>query len=302
MLSGFLLAHGIISGTSKELSFSAIIKRRIRRLYPVYVCGLVLPPIIFSVVWYEGNYIHWLLDGHLGSFFVELFMLQTTGVTGFQYINFPAWYVSALFIASIVEVFLVRHIKEGISILCAGMSILIYVIIWVFESPTMANNTFIFKVIPVPILRGIAGVLLGTALYYIWLNVSKRIENLSNICLSIVEVLALVGIFRLILFRESSWINGLILIPFAALILIMYSTNKGIVSRILSNKKWNYLSKISYSFYIMQSFCSNVFTCMCPNVKQPWVFMWYLLLNLIVAIIVHKLVEEKFVTYREMSK
>lgn len=170
---------------------------------------------------------------------------------------------------------------------------ILYAIIWIFESPAMSNNSFIFKFIPVPILRGIAGVMLGASLYYFWLMIRGKIAQLSGANLSILEILALIAVLRLVLLRESNWVNGFILIPFAVLILIMFSSNRGIVSRILSNEYWKYLGEISYAFYIMQSFCSNIFTCMCPNVKQPWVFIWYIILNFIVAIIVHELVEKR---------
>lgn len=177
--------------------------------------------------------------------------------------------------------------------MCAGCSMILYAIIWIFESPAMSNNSFIFKFIPVPILRGIAGVMLGTSLYYFWAKNRKKIELLSSTYLSILEILASAAVLRLVLFRESSWVNGFILIPFAVLILIMFSSNRGMVSRILSNERWKYLGEISYAFYIMQSFCSNIFTCMCPNVRQPWVFIWYIILNFIVAIIVYELVEKR---------
>lgn len=292
MLSGFLFAKGVLHGKYKNKSLTTILKDRIIRLWPTYIIGLIFLPIVYSWVWYEGNYFKWLLEGnHLRSYLAEIFMLQACGISKLEYINGPAWYVSALLIGTVVAWLAIRYIAKGQWIFF--ISLFLYFFIATFESPSMSTVGFVFNYIPVPALRGIAGVLLGVSLYYYYTKINSRIMNLSRPMLSGIEIVAFFIGLSLLLFRKSSWLNFLVLIPFAILIVIMYSDNRGVLSTILSNGKWNHLSNISFAFYIMQSFCSNVLTCMCPDVKQPWALIWYLLLNYISAIVVYEMVEKK---------
>lgn len=294
MLSGFLFAKGVLDGKYRNKSLILIIKDRIMRLWPTYIVGLILLPIVYSLVWYEGNYFKWLLEGsHLKSYLAEVFMLQSIGVSRFEYINGPAWYVSALLFATIVAWFAIKKIGKGNFIFL--ISICLYIFIGIFESPSMSTQKFILKYIPVPLLRGIAGVLLGVSLYYCYTKIGDKIFNLSRQMISVIEIVAFLLGLRLLLYRNSNWLNFGVLIPFSILIIVMYSDNKGVLSKILSNKKWSYLSNISFAFYIMQSFCSNILTCMCPNVKQPWAFIWYMFFNCTCAIIVYELVEKKLI-------
>jgi hypothetical protein len=69
------------------------------------------------------------------------------------------------------------------------------------------------------------------------------------------------------------------------------SENTDIFSKVLGTKKLNYFAEISYSFYIMQSFCSNFLSCFLPDIKQPYSTIAYLMLNFGMAVIVHEIFE-----------
>ena len=92
-------------------------------------------------------------------------------------------------------------------------------------------------------------------------------------------------------FRQSSFINWLILIPIVGIIILMMAENKGIFSKVLGSKKLDYFAEISYAFYIMQSFCSNFLSCFLPDIKQPYSTLFYLALNFGMAVIVHEVFE-----------
>lgn len=300
ILSGFLFAKGIIDGRHHDDTLSMVIKDKILRLYPAYLAGLLLLPCVYSLVWYGGDYFGWITDGNLKSFIVELLMLQATGLSNFHYINNPSWYVSALFLSTILVFLFIKRIRKKYFYLL--ISIISYVSIWTLESFGMSTTKFVLLFIPVPLVRGIAGVFLGVFCYYLYQQYHQKIAEISFSILTILEIMLFGFLMYLVLLRESDWQNALFIIPSSLLIIIMFSTNKGLVSKILSHKWWIFFSNISYSFYITQSFCSNVFTCMLPNVELPLVYIWYLILNLIVAICIYYLVEKPITKMKRSKK
>lgn len=295
VLSGFLFAKGIIDGRHQKDTISMVIKDKILRLYPAYLAGLILLPCVYSLVWYGGDYFAWLNDGNLESFIVELLMLQSTGISNFHYVNGPSWYVSALFLSTILSFLFIRYVNK--KYICLLISIISYTLIWTLESFGMSTYDFILIFVPVPLLRGIGGVFLGVFCYYFYRDCNQNISKASTGVITTLELLCIGAIMYLVLLRKTDWQNALFLIPTIILIVIMFSTNKGIVSRILSHKGWVFFSNISYSFYITQSFCSNVFTCMLPNVEMPLAYIWYLLLNFCVAIFVYYLIEKPIIKW-----
>jgi hypothetical protein len=58
----------------KEEGLIKLMVNRFIRLWPAYITGLILLPIVYTVKWFRGDYIAWLMDGtHLKSFLVEIF-------------------------------------------------------------------------------------------------------------------------------------------------------------------------------------------------------------------------------------
>ena len=297
VLSGFLLTKSLLKNPLQN--FSGMISNRFIRLWPAFIAGTVLLPGIYTMTWFGGNFKNWILDGnHLKSFLIEIPMLQTTGIAGLKYINGPAWYASALLICSAVLYFIIKYAKKVYWGIALFFSILFFSILFfsiLFFSISFANTptNFVFNVIPFPIVRGMAGMSLGIFAYFVYKKAQDKIRKLPKTFLSIVEICALLFFFKMLLVRESNNFNLIVLIPIFILVVFMFAENCGIVSRVLKNRKLSYLEEISYSFYIMQSFCSNIFTCLYPSVKlQPIVTILYLCLNLIVAIGVHEFIEK----------
>jgi len=291
LMSGFLMAMGL---SRKEKSLAKVMIDRIVRLWPAYIMGLILLPVIYAVTWFHGNYIAWLMnDVHLKSFIAEFLMIQCTGVAGLKYINGPAWYVSAMFICTPIIYFFIKLKKVG-GVLAAFLSIFIYALaFWNLKSPDMPMEGFIFEHIPAPLFRALAGMLLGVMSYNLFEILGKIVKRIPNVIVSLFEGVCILWIFRMCYFRQSSFLNWSILIPIIVLIILMMSENKGLFSKILEARVFDYLEKISYSFYIMQSFCSNFLFCFMPEIKQPYSTIFYLALNFGMAVIIHEVWENK---------
>ena len=111
VMSGFLMTMTL---SSKERTLYRVMTDRFVRLWPAYIMGLILLPVVYAVTWFNGDYVAWLKDGsHLKSFMVEIFMIQCTGIAKLDYINVPAWYVSAMFVVTPIVYFFIRLRKVG---------------------------------------------------------------------------------------------------------------------------------------------------------------------------------------------
>ena len=282
VMSGFFMAMTL---SRKVKALHRVMIDRFVRLWPAYIMGLILLPVVYAITWFNGDYVAWLKDGsHFKSYTVELIMLQCTGLSGLKYINGPAWYVSAMFICTPI-VYIVVRIKKIGGVLAAVLSAIIYLLAFYYlKDPDMPMEGFIFGYIPAPLFRASAGMLLGVASYSIFDTLKLVIERMPSI-------VATFCIFRMCYFRQSSFINWLILIPIVGIIILMMAENKGIFSKVLGSKKLDYFAEISYAFYIMQSFCSNFLSCFLPDIKQPYSTLFYLALNFGMAVIVHEVFE-----------
>lgn len=289
VMSGFFMAMTL---SSKERTLYRVIIDRFVRLWPAYIMGLILLPVVYAVTWFNGDYIAWLNDGsHLKSFLVEIFMIQCTGIAKLDYINGPAWYVSAMFIVTPIVYIFIRLKRVGAIIAPIVAATLYILVVIMYNSPDMTTNAFIFIYIPVPLIRGLAGMLVGLTAYYLFLFLKNSIINMPNIAINILEGLFIIWMFRMCVFRQSSLANWFILIPIIGIIILMMAENRGAFSKLLGSKKLDYFAEISYSFYIMQSFCSNFFSCFLPDIKQPYSTLFYLILNFSMAVIVHEIFE-----------
>ena len=295
VMSGFFMT---LTLARKEEGLIKLMVDRFIRLWPAYIIGLILLPIVYTVKWFGGNYIAWLMDGtHLKSFLVEIFMMQCTGIAKLDYINVPAWYVSAMFIVTPIVFVFIRLKKVGALIAPVVVVLLYSAEAIMYKSPDMGTDAFIFKYIPVPLIRGLAGMLLGMMTYYIFAALRDRITKIPSIVITVCESILVFWIIRMCVFRESSLADGIILIPIVGIIVLMMSENIGIFSKVLGAKKLNYFAEISYSFYIMQSFCSNFLSCFLPDIAQPYSTIVYLMLNFGMAVIVHEIFERSISSF-----
>ncbi|NFF80802.1 acyltransferase [Clostridium botulinum] len=287
ILSGFLLAKGAYKKYEKKtIEVSQVVKKKIARLYPEYIVALLLLIILYSSKWFNWNLISWFNSEpiHKLDFLTEILCIQTTGYNNFSYINGPDWYVSALLISTVILVALIKYIpKLYMRKISFIISITFYVLLFNYNM-YMDPNSFLIYYIPTALIRSTAGMCLGIASYFLYEKVNLKLKSLSFITVSMIEITMFIFLLLLLSFREPSKLNYLIFIPSCSLILIMFSTS-GILSKILSLKPIAWLGSLSYSFYLMQSFCSNFVNFNKLNEKQPYITLYYLFVNLLSAII-----------------
>ena len=296
ILSGFLLVREY-SNKNTESSIANIMKKKLIRLYPSYILCSILLILLYSILWFRGDIYAWFRSEifHTEGFLAELFCIQATGISDFHYINYPAWYVSALLLMSFVILVLLKYFYLSyIRYIAPIGSFLCY--FWIVRTHTWSGTpSYLYGKIPTVLVRALAGMMLGSFIWFLFIKLKDKLEKISYKQSSIIEIIVVVFLLRMLLFRTEPRWNYLILVPISMLIIVMFST-KGIVSNILSHKAFLTLGKISYSFYLLQSFCSNFVLNVLKEIPSWQKVLIYLLLNFFTALIMNYLIEQFFCT------
>lgn len=259
MISGFLLMQGF---ERKKENFcpSALFMSKLRRLYPGYLFSIVTLIMLYSVTWFHCNPIAWIAsdEGHRASFIAEILVIQVTGVADLIYINGPVWYVSALLCASAVLIFIYWITPEKFfNIFAILAALVIYIALYVYN-PAMDSAGFLDsnKLLSIPLLRGIAGMCLGIVLY----RINRYMERHRARTTKVYSILAKASLLILIgamIVTEPSRTNFLLFIPAGVAIICLFSIKGVEYFPILNSGAVQYIGKISYTFFVMQSFWQN---------------------------------------------
>lgn len=306
ILSGFLLVRSYYSqSNSGEYSIRKVMIKKITRFYPPYFVAVVSLILLYSINWFGGNVYKWIVSEEYiaKSMLAELCMVQTSGIGEFRYIDGPVWYVSALIICTFIYLlFLKLTNKYTHRIVIPVVTVLSYIALYKLNM-YMSPETFICGSIPTAWIRGIAGMGLGMTAYFIYIMLGVGVGKLRFITSSILEVITVSCFFAMLLFRTPSKWNYLVLVPSSILIILLFS-NRGIVSKVLEMKVFQFFGAISFSFYLMQSTCSNFVHSHLSFLKQPLVTIVYLVINIVSGAVVYYFVEKqgsKYLKYKKIS-
>lgn len=288
-LSGFLLADKF-ERAGKNISVSNVVKAKLIRLYPAYFFSILSLVLLYSFTWFQGSVVAWIQSdsSHLRSLISELLLIQSTGIGNLIYVNGPVLYVSALFLSTIFFVITWKSLsKKAFYISNAALTGLIYVLLFIYN-PFMGSASF-FRLtrLPVPLMRGIAGTGLGACLY--WLFRIADDKQLSHRKLYSAAVVSCICLIVPLVITEPSRTNFLLFIPVGTCIVSMFCLGAQGRYPILNSKPVQYLGKISYSFFVMQSFSQNVCTIYLSRVTNNPVLQncAYIVLNLAISSFVY---------------
>ena len=253
ILSGFLMSYLYLE-KFESLNFSKAKKfvlNRVIRVYPVYILTVIIM-IPFSIIAFKGKFVAFFV-----TLFSNIFLIQDLFPLKAVYLSFnsAAWTLSCLFILWICTPFLLLLFNKanlnktkvlltiyGIYLLGVTMVSLFYngsnIGLWYFYySP-------FFKTIDYTI-----GMLLGV--FVARYSAGSKITSCNY---NVLEILSLALFILAYCFRHKVS-KGLLLdiwwLPFAAILIFSLSYQKGILSKILSTKLFEYLGKISFSFYLI---------------------------------------------------
>lgn len=285
MLSGFLLAKKL-EKAGRQMSLGKDLTGRLKRLYPAYFVSVLALVMLYSAVWFHWNPIAWIQseDSHLTSLIAELLCIQVSGVGGLQYVNGPVWYVSALLLSTVIIILLFKLLPTRFfKVIIAGTTVVTYGLFFAYDPFMNSAGFFNDSIVPSPLLRGVAGLGLGCCLYWIYHRYKDKLGSLKGL-----EVWAVISCYLLVLpmiWTEPGRSNFLLFIPASICILTMFWLEGKGKFPILTSRPVQYLGKISYTFFVMQSFSQNVVSILISKNIQNHVVLnvIYLALNLLLS-------------------
>ena len=281
VLSGFLVYKSYKEKNKKEVSKAVIDK--ITKMYPAYLFALLMLISVYVLKWYGLNYIKWFkTEPNNINFISELLLVQSTGVSKFDYVNGPAWYVSSLIVNTGIIVALLNVFKKYSKYILGLITVSIYTY-YFLNNFSMSTDYFLFGVLSSALLRGIAGMSLGCLLYMITDKFGSYTKKINLKTYNVIQLLVFFFFLLLMIYRTPSRLNFLIFIPSTLLIYLLFS-REGILDKIFTLKPLKFLGDISFEIYVFQFPCSNIINCWFSNLKQPYVTILYLAINLIVAV------------------
>lgn len=231
---------------------------RLKHLYPAYFISIVSLVMLYSATWFHWNPVAWILseDSHFTSLITELLCIQVSGIGGLKYVNGPVWYVSALLLSTgIIILFNKLLPKYFFKAFIAMGTAVIYGLFYIYDPSMNSAGFFVSSRIPSPLLRGIAGVGLGCCLYWVYQKYQNR--NFNYKWLNYVSGISCLLVVLPLIWTEPGRSNYLLFFPASVCILSMFWLGNNGKFPILNSKFVQYMGKISYAFFVMQSFSQN---------------------------------------------
>ncbi len=302
VLSGFVIYHNYKGKISSLLASKSFLIKRFKRLIPLHVFTLLIMLLLelsklfldsylpFNKAAFEGNTIT--------SFWTQLFLLNSTPLfMGFNW-NGANWSISAEIIAYIIFVILsLIWQKSKWKTIFFSFSIIIFGYLFFFFNygsfDILADFNYSF-------IRGIVGFQFGIIAYLIRPYIFSFLSNKKAILLNIYEIIGLVITAYIVLKLQNVRENFYMLhLAFTTLILV-FSFEKGIISKFLKLQIFQKLGLWSYSIYLNHIFVLSIFRMLFIkifSVKELLLVIFEVLTILIIIIyssFTYKYIEKRF--------
>lgn len=246
VLSGFIISYvynaerdqGFTSGEIKSFLFA-----RFARIYPLHLFALVFLTVVtlgISVFLAYTGYAHVRPSSHEFYDWCLQLLLLNAWISAADAWNVPSWSISAeLFAYVLFPIIVIAHMRKprmtSASLLAIALAFYVYV--------TAVRSGSLDITVGLAPIRCIAGFGLGMVLYYS----RSAAAGASNATLSSVQGIA---IFWIVLALMTNVADPLIIPAFAILIGATW-TDRGIIARLMSARRFQWLGDISYSVYLM---------------------------------------------------
>ena len=251
LVSGFLLGKSYYG--NEQTSIKQYAKKRIIRLYPMYLIAIVIFVSLLSILefysqGFSGRLFFVSIIEKIAANWKSIFMLQLFG-PGAITINAPAWYVVALFWVSLVYYILMKIIpKKGLNIFVAitSAAVLIYCFIFVGHLDLWEEKTIF---ISQGIFRAYAEIGLGILLYNLKEVIEKKIQIKAKLAF-VVEIIGFAVVLVVTIFTNHTRLDYFLLLIMAVCVFLSFSEHKG---TLFKNKVIKTISGYTYGVYMNHS-------------------------------------------------
>jgi peptidoglycan/LPS O-acetylase OafA/YrhL len=258
-LSGFTLCVAYKAGSADSLPFQTYLGARIARIYPLYMISLI------CIVLLHGQQFLGPAERAEGlrDFIQQMLMFNAWPFfgTGIHWL-FPAWSVSVEFFCYLLVFPAIFHTAQGLArvdwkaraalaaalMTVSTLAVLRYwgggdLILGFVRWPGTALPPFLYFV---PVIRGILGMLAGCLVYFSYLS-RDRFWQLAT---RWADLLALSAI-GILLCGASNVVSNEWMLPFIPALILGFSSNSSLSSRLAASRPIHYLGVISYSIYLL---------------------------------------------------
>ncbi len=303
ILSGFLLAYkyydNIKQSVDLKYSYNFTVNR-IKKFYPLHLLTI----LVFIPNYFISYFANPLVEVPLllsNVFLIKSFI--PWDVAYFSY-NAPSWFLSTLLLLYFITPLLIKNIRALLENMRYKLLIIALLIISAYAVGVgiifILNNTdnqftkwFVYISPFFRIIDFSIGILSG-----IWVKKAYNNKKLNVIAFSIMEILCI--IFFIIAYKNRFIVDkffrfGIYYIPILTIIVIVFSFNRGIISKIISNKVMMYFASISFEFFLIHNVVIHFMTRTILTQMPILVCILCFFVSILISIIIKKIdINNKF--------
>lgn len=244
ILSGFILSLNYQDKfLQKKINIKSFYIARIARIYPLHILTFIISiPLTITVL--KSNFLEWIITAFANVFLIHSFIPVQSIYFSF---NGVSWSISNEMFFYFLFPILIYLFSKWINSKYKYLILFVFLIIPILTTIIKTHQYWTFYVNP---LSRVFDFLLGIIIY----NLYKSYSFKKNTNYTILELSSI--ILFIIFFLLHSWIPEVARfsfyywLPMSYLILI-FSYQKGIISKFLSNRILIYLGEISFGFYLI---------------------------------------------------
>lgn len=250
VLSGFVITYSSIDKITDWHSFRLFISKRMYRIYPLHLFTLIFALILETFRFVIDRFVVHLTQpvfekNNIFSLLSNLTLTHSLGFFDKLTWNIPSWSISSEFYVYIYWGASLILFRKNIGLLLITYFLLITLFIYEHDGKILFTYDYGF-------IRCLYGFLCGMTLFYI----NKHSLRFGYISSSIIEGITLcLSIF--FIYTYSSAYSWLMPIWFSFVILV-FAQESGCFSFIMSYNRFEFLGKLSYSYYLNHLFILSV--------------------------------------------
>lgn len=239
ILSGFILFYNY---HTRKINFVEFILKRLAKIYPVYLAGFFLCFVLVSLSKIR-------VDSFFEVMMMNLLMVQSyLPKFSMKWYGSGSWSISTEFFFYLcfpVLLYIFSKLSKKLIVTLAILSFIVSLLPGIFYNLKLIGFTYSYSFPPARVWEFIIGMLTGSMV----LKYRLTINNIAIYGIVIFSVLYFYFIGRRL---EGYMIQNIIVVPLMVALLISATTHKKQYLSFLGNKFFEYLGKVSYSFYIVQ--------------------------------------------------
>lgn len=246
ILSGFVLARLLYQRNYTHISFFWM---RFFRLWPLHVSVIIFCIIVYEFNRYMGRYAPPGSFKDVSLFLKNSFFLMTMGIEKIPVINPPSWSIGIEFWTSAVLLPMLVRIRPSA---LYALSVVCYAFI-AYNVKGLAPAYTIYSFVSLGLVKGIAGMTLGIAIYKTQKEVYEILRKIDLEWLAALFVFSISYIFVAIIWQKHSPLNFIVIALTIPILNVETFGKVNFVYKLFSSKPLVWLGKISFSLYLIHT-------------------------------------------------